>query len=293
MKQLSIDIKTVILYLIFVFLLSTVSLAQPKVHLGLTSAVNSTFVLDKGLSEDPRYSAKANYEWAPIGFTFGIDLSKSFGLQLESIKSAQGQIYEIIDVYDQVVGERNIDLNYLQFPLLLRFMSKGDGRTRFNFQMGPQLSFMQQGVETIEYLQSVQEIPAGGEIPAGATINPDGTYNVPALEPTEILSSVAENEIQKFKDKEVQLSMGFGLDIDVFRNFYLSTNVRASYSFTDMRNGDLINMIKNNDINGIFNRRANFIVGVQFGLHWMIGGTRFFKARDKKSSENIGEEVIR
>ena len=89
------------------FAIVVFSKAQPSIHLGLTTAMNSTYVLDKGLSEDPRYSAEANYEWAPIGFTFGVDISRKFGLQLETIKAAQGQIYQVIDTYDQIVGERS------------------------------------------------------------------------------------------------------------------------------------------------------------------------------------------
>ena len=119
------------------------ALAQPKIHLGLTTGFNSTHVLDKGLSSDPRYVATANFEWAPIGATAGIDFSNRFGLQLESIKAAQGQIYQMIETVQNVknmIAERNIDLNYLQFPLLLKMMGGGNNAARFNFQLGPQLS---------------------------------------------------------------------------------------------------------------------------------------------------------
>ena len=147
------------LLLIAAILISVPILAQPRIHLGLTTAMNSTFVLDKGLSQDPRYNSTANYEWAPIGFNFGIDIGKKFGLQLETIKAAQGQIFQIIDTYDKVVGARNIDLEYLQLPLLMKMMSGGDGTTRVNFQIGPQLSILQGGIETMKYVQSVQNIP--------------------------------------------------------------------------------------------------------------------------------------
>jgi hypothetical protein len=96
-----------------------------------------------------------------------------------------------------------------------------------------------------------------------------------------LMSSQAENEIQKFKDKEVQLAFGFGVDIDVLKHFYISVNVRANYSFTDMRNQDLIDMIGDDDITGIFTNRANLLVGAQFGLHWIIGGNRSFRAKGK------------
>ena len=232
--------------ILMISLLSMQLLAQPRVHLGLTTAMNSTHVLDKGLSQDPRYHAQSTVQWAPIGFNFGVDFGKKFGLQLETIKAAQGQIYKVIDSYDNIVGERNIDLEYLQFPLLMKMMSGGDATTRFNFQMGPQLSILQGGLETIKYAQSIQNIPDGATIPAGATQNADGTYDVPEMPTTTLLSSKAENEIQKFKDKQVEIALGFGLDIDMLRNFYLSMNVRSNYSLTDMRNEDLLELLKSN-----------------------------------------------
>lgn len=279
-------------YLLIVALLFTsiTVFSQPSVRIGVTTGMNSTYVLDKGLSADPRYNTTANFEWAPVGFTFGLDISNKFGLQLESIKAAQGQIYQVIDAYDQVVGERNIDMSVLQFPLLMRMMSGGDATTRFNFQVGPQLSLLQKGVETIEYAQSIQNIPDGADIPAGATPNPDGTYNVPELPATTLLSNAASSEVEKFKNKEIQIAGGFGLDIDMLRNFMLSINVRANYSFTDMRNEDLLERLQSNSLNSILAERANLQVGMQLGLYWSIGGTRAFKAKDKKIREQMKRE---
>ena len=55
------------------------SFSQVQIHLGATTAVNATFVLDKGLSEDPRYNSEFTYKFAPVGFNFGIDLGRKLG----------------------------------------------------------------------------------------------------------------------------------------------------------------------------------------------------------------------
>ena len=102
------------------------------------------------------------------------------------------------------------------------------------------------------------------------------------------MSSAAENEIEKFKNQELQITAAFGLDIDISRNLYLNTNVRGSYSITDMRNGDLIDALEDGGLGDLFSRRANLTVGVQLGLHWMIGGTRSFKAKEKEVMEQLG-----
>lgn len=312
-------------------LLAGSAIAQPRVHLGLTTGFNSTHVLDKGLKSDPRYVAKANYEWAPIGASAGIDFSNKFGLQLESIRAAQGQIYQMIQTaqnVQQMIAERNIDLSYIQIPLLMKMMSGGTGPARFNFQVGPQLSLLNSGSETMRFIQDANiNLSEGGDIPldittvlvdnqsdipieyqqaiANGEITPPsgneleipleyfedmenpGQYNMPENSMMTIMSSEVDSEIQKFKDKEIQLAFGFGMDVDVLKHFYISANVRANYSFTDMRNQDLIEMIGDEDLSNIFSNRANLLIGAQIGLHWIIGGNRSFKAKQEAEIEDV------
>ena len=61
---------------------------------------------------------------------------------------------------------------------------------------------------------------------------------------------------------------------------FLTTQVRATYSLTDMRNGDVIDKIKSGDSADIFGSRANLLVGVQLGLHYMFGTTRSHKFKE-------------
>ena len=44
-----------------------------------------------------------------------------------------------------------------------------------------------------------------------------------------------------------------------------------------MRNGDVINSIKNGNLGDVFGARANVLVGVQMGLHYYLGTLRSFK----------------
>ena len=262
--------------------------AQIKFHVGISTALNTTFVLDKGLKADPRYLSTATYKWAPVGFTFGVDIGKKFGLSLESIKAAQGQFYEVRDAVDKIVGSRNFDMNYLQFPLLLKMMSGGDGLARFNFQIGPQLSILQgKSTEILEYAQSIQSIPEGVEAPLGAILQPDGTYEVPAFNEIVSGSEEVQNALYKFQNKEIQLAAAIGVDLDIMRNFYLTANIKANYSFTDMRGQDLIDLVSSGNVSEIFDQRANLAIGLQMSLHWMIGGTRHHNAKDKKIRDAI------
>ncbi|HEX7016841.1 MAG TPA: outer membrane beta-barrel protein [Cyclobacteriaceae bacterium] len=264
-----------------VFLLASitsVTVRAQQVHVGLTTAVNATFVLDKGLSQDPRYDAQYTYKMAPIGFSFGVDFGKTFGLSLESILSKQGQIYEIIDAAKQIKGQREISASYLHLPLLMRFMSGGSAPVRTNFNLGPQLSFLTKAVERMQYEAGTFTIPddPAFKLPEGAIDNGDGTYTAPAMEPSDVLTK----EANQFKNMEFQIAAAFGLDIDLSKHLFLSTQIRANYSLTDMRTGDVIESIKNGEGGDLFGQRANMLVGLQLGLHYTFGITRSFKFRN-------------
>lgn len=254
--------------------------AQAQIHLGATTAYNATFVLDKGLSEDPRYSSTYTYNWAPVGVNFGMDFGHKFGLQLEAIKSTQGQIYDVINTAKQIAGTRKIDVEYLNIPLMMKFMGGGSGKARGNFNFGPQLGILTKGIETLQTDKGNYEMPEGVDF---ATIKEDypqaidngnGTYNLPNDVPT---TALLEKELDEFKNTEFQLAVAFGLDIDLSKHLFLSTQVRANYSFTDMRNQDIIDLLKSGDVSEIFGGRANFLVGVQVGLHYYFGTLRSFK----------------
>lgn len=281
------------LFLSLLFLLSTyVSFAQIQMHLGATTAVNATFVLDKGLSEDPRYNSTMTYNFAPIGVNFGVDFTKKFGLSLESILSNQGQIYELIDAGKQIAGERNIDLQYLQLPLLMRFMSGGNGGARANFNIGPQFSFLTDATESYEAKAGVNYVIPDGmtfeEIEANhQLLVPDAVLNQgPVVDgkPTYNFETDYYAEIDKkadaFKNAEFQIAASFGLDIDLSKHLYLTTQIRANYSLTEMTNEEAFDTVASGNGSDIFSQRANLLVGVQIGLHYAFGTTRSFKFKN-------------
>jgi hypothetical protein len=270
------------LFILVIFIgLATVPLCA-QIHLGATSAYNATFVLDKGLSDDPRYNSTYTYQLSPVGFNFGVDFGRKFGLQLESILSNQGQIYELVDVAGKVAGERKIDLQYINIPMMMKFMGGGDGKARTNFNFGPQLSLLSKAKETLQADGgSTFTIPEGlsfEDVEAdfeGAINNGDGTYSMPQGSPSP--KDLLSKEANDFRNAEFQLAMAFGFDLDLSKHLYLSAQVRANYSLTDMRNGDVIDAIKAGNAGDIFGSRANLLVGVQMGLHWYFGTLRSFK----------------
>lgn len=268
------------LFSVIPVLLIVTSMAQGQVHFGATTAYNATFVLDKGLSEDPRYASTYTYQLSPIGFNFGVEIGKKFGLQLESILSNQGQIYQMVDIAKKVAGERRIDLQYISLPLMMKFMGSGDAGVRGNFNFGPQLSILTKAVESVQANAGTFTIPEGidfqsiqTQFPNAQNLN-DGTYKIPENLPTR---DVLTKEANDFKNTEFQLAAAFGLDIDLSKHLYLTTQIRANYSLVDMRNGDVLNAIKTGGVDALKGARANFLVGAQIGLHYYFGTLRSFR----------------
>jgi hypothetical protein len=244
------------------------------ITLGVTTGVNNTYVLDKGLSEDPRYASQGTYNWAPIGMSVGLNLTPRFGLQLEAIKNTAGQVYNIVDIYENRVGKREMVMNYLSLPLLLKFMDNEMSKTaNINFMIGPQLSLLTSGYESIQYHSADMEIPENSKPPAGATPNEDGSYSVPAQEYAIIASKNGDKGGQKLADKNVELAFNFGVRFKLSPKLSLNTDLRGIYGFSDLRSEEFIASVKDGSasFDTMMGRRANVMVGLQLGLNYYIG----------------------
>lgn len=261
--------------LVIVLLGISASFLQAQIHIGATTSVTANVLMDKGLKGDPRYDNQYTINMAPIGFNFGWDIGKKFGLQLETILSNQDQTMEIIDAAKKSIGERKLDMQYLQLPVMMKFMSGGDGGARANFNIGPQLSVLLDAVESIEHEGGTLVIPddPNWELPDGATDNGDGTYTTPAVPSTDVYTKAAGD----FANTQFSIAAAIGLDVDLSKHLYLATQIRMNYSITDMRNQDVFDAVANGSSQDVISSSANLAVGVQLGLHYVFGTTRKFK----------------
>jgi len=255
-------------------------------HVGLTTGINSTILLDNGLSEDPRYNSKLTMATSPIGVNVGYDLTPSFGLSLESILSNQELIYEIVDIADQIKGGQEIDLQYVHLPLLLNFMNSGDAAARFNFSIGPQVSLLTAAVESYYVEAGDYKMPSDAtfaDISASypnATQSPEQAQNGEYTIPTDInTTELLNREANDFKSMEFQIAGAMGVNIDLGPHLMLSTLLRANYRVTDMTNEDALNLVLENNAQQLFARKAQLMLGLQVGIHYSFSVTRAFKNR--------------
>lgn len=267
-----------------VLIFSAIASMGQGINLGLTTGVNSTVILDDGLSDDPRYNSTFTVASTPIGLSVGLDLTPSFGLTLESILSNQKMVYELIDIADQIKGGQEIDLQYIHLPLMMRFMNSGDTRTRFNASIGPQLSVLTAAVETFYAEAGDYKIPAQASFSdilatyPSATQTPqqneDGEYTLPSdINSTELLSRSTDD----FRELEFQISGAMGVSVDLSQHLMLTTQLRVNYRITELTNDEALELFLENNASQLFAEKAHLTLGLQVGLHYSFGVTRFFK----------------
>lgn len=263
-----------------IFCIFSYSGVAQGLRLGLTTAISSDIILDNGIKSDPRYQATFSHSFSPIGLNVSYDLTPSFGLSLETIMANQEAVYQIIDIAEQVKGEHKLDMSMINVPVLLRFMSSGTSATRFNFNVGPQFSFITKAIESVAVQSGEFQIPEGAtfeeilqDYPTASQNTQqatDGTYEISA----DYYKDVLKKEANEFRNMNFQIALAMGLDIDVAKHFIVTTQIRANYSIDGYRNEDAFNDILNGNANQVFAEKANLNVGIQLGVQYSLNVTR-------------------
>lgn len=235
-----------------------------RLHMGVSTSVLKTYLLDRGIRNDPRYAPMTSKKWSPVGATIAFEANSGYGIVTEFYLSNLSRTYQMLDAYKNQIGKRQIDLKYWNLPILIKRVGNNSGKARYNWGGGPQFSFLQKGIETIrqEADSATVIIPQGQIPPPGAIRNPDGTYTV----------FKAENVYNSFARRDVAIALTGGIDIDVYKRFLVTVNMRLVYGISDVRSDDLIKQLINKQMTlaSLAERRANLYWGTQFGIHYFL-----------------------
>ncbi|GAA4306955.1 hypothetical protein GCM10023183_22510 [Nibribacter koreensis] len=259
MNQTAYAMKKYLLLPFLLFPLLSQAQSTKGPYIGVTTQFQNTWIINDEQYEDVNYEHKFTTKWAPFGITAGYKFNENHNLQVELIRSKQGENFDIVDVNGDKTGEKEIDLVYWNVPLLFKYTTTG--RMRFNFHFGPQISFLQKGTETNRISRSATYSQKGVEFTGPAP----GTY---------LLASVDEEDRQKdskvgsFNKYDLGAAVGTGLEFDVNSNTYLSANLRGHYNFVNIRKEENIND-KTRDPDW-YNLRQNFVIGIQVGVHFLF-----------------------
>lgn len=228
-------------------------------HFGLVTGLNNTWIkFDNEEKNNEHYQYKTTFKWAPIGLALGYKFNDRHDLLAEAYVSRQGQHYDLVargDGSGEVIGEKRLDLTYLQVPLLWKY-SSGDA-TRFNVHFGGQVGFLLRGEEVNEITRSGGMDRNDRPIPTGTTL----------LASKKGGDNQAFDNYGKFNTVDPSLVLGFGLEKDLTDNLYLSGNLRFNYGFADIRAGETVVDKTTGDK---YILRYNIFGGAQVGLHYIL-----------------------
>ena len=228
-------------------------------ELGVKSGVNTVWIISNNdLPNNDHHDPKFNLRWAPIGISAGFKFNDQTSLMTEAFWSKQGSDYEIHDDNGTTIGDKEIKLDYIVVPIMLKYT--GVGETRFALQFGAQAAFLLGGSETNTFDQDVTYTQTWNQ--QSKTIA-KGTY----LLSNEGDETPIDPKAGEFLKTDWNLVMDIGLEHDLSENCYLSVGLRLAYGFKDILQGENIEYVYDPDK---FTLRSNATGGLHVGVHWFL-----------------------
>ena len=246
--------------------------AQVGLHLGFHGQYNSTWILNQNNYE----LSEMDYEYklGPAGgVSLGYNWHQNFGAQLELNYAFMGQDYSDIvrdfsqsynpDIPNQlypVLTYRYVDLNYLQVPIMFKYM-EGDSKDAIKYHIlgGLQLSYLLSADQ--KYTADVYETDKQQDIDqiiAPQSYVPD-FKNAGGLTP----------QIDYFNKVDLGVIVDIGVDIYVNDKMYFSPGLRGSFGFLDI-NSESTRELQPAKGENIYKSSHNAFVGVVLGLNFMM-----------------------
>ncbi len=239
--------------LFFIQILATGLLQAQQTHsLGIFSGVTIPYTWDEGILKDPRYREKYGIKTAPFGIHYGVDF-EGYGFTFDPAVFRIGQYFNVTNVLGGDVGERKIDVTYLQTPAGFKLHMIDLGFFKVSFVASAGVALLLSGKETISHTAATLKFPAG-VIP---NLPPEYTPTFPGS--TEIISPVINNQVMlkksDFRPIQVFGGIGFRSDWDVGETVRLSFDFRAHYGVFEPRTDSYLNRVENNE--AIYDRSGN------------------------------------
>ncbi|HSI90875.1 MAG TPA: porin family protein [Adhaeribacter sp.] len=230
---------------------------ENRLDIGLKTGLNSTWIVtNNDLPNNDHRNHKLTIK--PLGgVSLGYKFTENASLMLEGFYSRQGAKFDLTTANDgkgETIGEKEIKLDYLVVPLLIKYT--GTGETRFAFQFGGQIAFLLKGSEVNTYDRefTVADSPLG----SNRSFTP-GTYT--------LASTDKSQSAGRFNKKDFNVVADIGMERELSESTYISLGLRMVYGFKDIRTDESISDM--NDIDK-YTLRYNVTGGLHLGIHWLL-----------------------
>ena len=278
---------------VFFALLATESTRAQEVHsLGLFTGISVPYTWDGGINQDPRYSTRFDIKYSPIGVHYGID-KEGHGFTFDPSIIHIGQNFNVINTVGGEMGERKIDLTYVQIPVGIKlhiidlsffkvslvasvgagFLLNGkesirhsdDGKLKFPIEMTGTTAEEHAAFES-KYSDFVVKVDYDGVVMHNVNTKLWGT-----------------DDYQKF---QLFGSMGFRSDWDFSESWRASFDLRANIGMLEPRTSEYTKQVKNYEaLYDIYGQRRDLFLSLTFGIaRTLTIEHREKEARKKKRS---------
>lgn len=231
-------VTKILIGLCFVLCLTHVAQAQKGLHIGFNLNPGMSFIGSQHTYGNAEFDTEVAFAWA-AGGQIGYKFSHHVGLFTEVNVARLGGKWSGKD--SGTFYEREVNMNYLQIPIMLKYTAKG--KSRF-FAMG--------GIE-FNILQKVSQ-----------------SYSPTYFEADSPGYAIAQRDdiTDLFEDNTLSFVGAVGTDIVLSEKLYLTVGLKGSVSLQDINKADTHSLLRPNQD---YAKSANYFGGVLFGLKYVIG----------------------
>jgi hypothetical protein len=204
---------------------------QYSVSFGVYTGVTASYTADEGIKKDPRYEARFEAKYAPVGINVALDY-EAFGVMLSPGFVHVGQNFYVINTFGGQDGLRQIDQQYLTVPLSLKFHLIRFSAFKFSALTSISPSFLLDGKEQLSHRATKLKFPeeVHSILPSAYTIEYDGV-----LAPE--VSDLVIADKHDFRSVQIFVGAGFRTDWDPSNHWRISAELRMNYGLFDPRTG--------------------------------------------------------
>ena len=161
--------------LLFVLTGASLWAQQFSMSLGVYTGITSSYTLDDGISADPRYKAKYEVKFAPIGINFGMDY-QGFGFVISPGIINTGQNFYVVNTSGGQNGNRTINLQYLNLPAAFKVHIIDLSFLKISGLVSISAAYLLNGEEKVSHTDTKLEFPEEVYpiLPPGYTVQYDG-----------------------------------------------------------------------------------------------------------------------
>jgi hypothetical protein len=213
---------------------------QSGLNIGLETAINGTFIIHQqtyGLSRLMPYSPSIKFA---AGALFGYNFSEHAGIVLGFGYCGAGQNYH--DYLDGETFTKSVSMNYIQVPLLFKYIFNTDETTQ-------------------PYLM--------GGFQVGSLLNSTVVINDSTQSPSD-LKQVKTTTTKFFQPYDMGFRIATGEDFQLDDNISFNAGIVIYYGLPDINNTALRHTFIFRSNTYAYKKSSNFISGIEVGIHYLF-----------------------